>query len=278
MRELWGSNAIPFSHLTYMFALSRQAITSSSVACLCFGAVSLLQFPRMQKLLSDKPTTSVEALEREINAEEVRLKFLKKIPTFGYDNLIANWIYLNFLQYFGDDEIRALSGYGLSPQYFEVILKRDPRFVNAYLALSTSSSMYAGMPEKSVNIMNKGLKSLSPSVPKNSYYIWRYKGVDELLFLGDSQAARKSFTKASQWASVHSDSESKLVASISGQTAEFLKTNRDSKYAQISAWGMVLSHGTDKKTQMRAIREIEALGGKVISTPQGKKIQFPKKN
>jgi hypothetical protein len=230
----------------------------------------------MHKLLSDKPTNTVEALERKIKADEVRLQFLKKIPTFGYDNLIANWIYLNFLQYFGDDEIRDKTGYGLSPQYFEVILKRDPRFVNAYLALSTSASMYAGMPEKSVKIMNKGLESLNPWVPKNSYYIWRYKGVDELLFLGDSTAARKSFANASEWASKHSDEESKLAASLSGQTAEFLKTNRNSKYAQISAWGMVLSHGTNKKTYQRAIREIEALGGKVISTPRGNQIQFPK--
>lgn len=259
-----------------MLALSRQAITSSSVACLCLFAVSSLQFPRMQKLLSDKPTFSVEALEREISAEKVRLKFLKKIPTFGYDNLIANWIYLNFLQYFGDDEIRDKTGYGLSPQYFEVILKRDPRFVNAYLALSTSGSMYAGMPEKSVKIMNKGLESLNPWVPKNSFYIWRYKAVDELLFLGDYSAAKKSFTNASQWASEHSDEESQLAASISKNTAEFLEKNPDSKIAQISAWGMVLSHGTDKKTYQRAVRAIEALGGKVISTPQGNRIQFPK--
>ncbi|MEM9927485.1 MAG: hypothetical protein AAF915_27740 [Cyanobacteria bacterium P01_D01_bin.50] len=258
-----------------MFALFPQAITSLSVACLCLFAVSLLQFPQMQKLLWGKPTISVEALEQEIEAEEVRLKFLKKIPTFGYDNLIANWIYLNFLQYFGDDEIRALTGYGLSPQYFEVILKRDPRFVNAYLALSTSSSMYAAMPEKSVNIMKTGLKSLNPWVPKNSYFIWRYKGIDELLFLGDSQAARKSFQNASQWAKEHSDSQSQLVASISGKTAEFLESNHNSKQAQISAWAMVLSHRTDKKTRARAIREIEALGGTIISTPQGNKIQLP---
>jgi hypothetical protein len=230
----------------------------------------------MQKLLSDKPTFTVEALEREINTEKVRLRLLKKIPTFGYDNLIANWIYLNFLQYFGDDENRDRTGYGLSPQYFEIILKRDPRFVNAYLALSTSGSMYAGMPEKSVKIMNKGLESLNPWVPKNSYYVWRYKGVDELLFLGDSEAASKSFRNASEWASEHSDEQSKLAASISGKTAEFLQNNPDSKNAQISAWGMVLSNGADKKTSQRAVRAIEALGGRVISTPQGNQIQFPK--
>ena len=39
---------------------------------------------------------------------------------------------------------------------------------------------------------------------------------------------------------------------------------------------MVLSHSTDQKTYQRAIRAIEALGGKVISTPQGNRIQFPK--
>jgi len=94
-----------------MLALSRQVITSSSVACLCLFAVSLLQFLRMQKLLQGKQTNSLEALERAISTEEVRLQFLKKIPTFGYDNLIATWIYLYFLQYFGVHEYRTNNCY-----------------------------------------------------------------------------------------------------------------------------------------------------------------------
>ena len=106
------------------------------------------------------------------------------------------YIYIDFLQFFGDDEARDRTGYRLSPEYFEVILGRDPRFLDAYLGLSVSSSLYGGMPEKSIALMDKGLKSLSPQLPKKSYYIWRYKGTDELLFLGNAQAAQTSFLKA----------------------------------------------------------------------------------
>jgi len=233
----------------------------------------------MQKLLNSHKTASLETLEKEINSEKLHLNLLKKLPSFGYDNLMADWVYLNFVQYFGDDEVRDKTGYSLSPEYFEVILEHDPRFMAAYLSLSTSTSIYAAMPERSIKLMEKGLKSLSPFVPQKSYYIWRYKGIDELLFLGDSNAAKQSFATAANWASKYSDPESQQVAFFSQKTADFLSHNPHSKIAQISAWTMVLNNRVDDKTRKRAISAIEALGGKVITNPDGtSKIKFPKES
>jgi hypothetical protein len=231
--------------------------------------VGLLQYPRLQQLLNSKQAASVETLEREIKLEKKRLNLLNQMPSFGYDNLIADWVYLNFLQYFGDEEARAKTGYSLSPEYFEVILGRDPRFLGAYLGMSTSTSMYAAMPEKSIELMEKSLKFLSPEVPKKSYYVWRYKGIDELLFLGDSQAAKQSFISAANWASNYPDDESKNIVHISQKTVNFLESNPNSKNARISSWVMVLNNQVDEKTRKRVISEIEALGGKVITTPEG---------
>jgi hypothetical protein len=136
--------------------------------------------------------------------------------------------------------------------------------------------MYAGMPEKSVALMEQGLKSMSPKTPPNSYYVWRYKAIDELLFLGNSQAARQSFEKAAEWASTYSDEESKNIAAFSRKTAEFLSRNPNSKFAQVAAWTMVLSNTRDKRVEKIAISRIEAIGGKVVITPEGKvKIQPP---
>jgi hypothetical protein len=260
-----------------MFAVSRQIVGASLVACLCILGVSSLQFPRMQKLTRTQ-VISKESLERDIKLEKTRLDLIKRIPTFGYDNLVANWVFLGFLQYFGDDEVRAKTGYSLSPEYFEIILKHDPRFRLAYLGLSTSTSMYAGMPEKSISLTEQGLKQLSPWIPDKSYYIWRYKAVDELLFLGNSQAAQKSFANAADWASKHSDEESKISARVSQATAQFLTRNPNSKYAQISSWAMVLENGVDESSRKRAVKAIEKLGGEVVATPQGNKIRFPQKD
>ncbi len=265
-------------NLHTMFSVSRQVIGTSLIACLCILGVSSLQFPRMQKLISAEQVPSKELLERDIKLEKSRLDLIKKVPTFGYKNLVADWIYLGFLQYFGDDETRSKTGYSLSPEYFEIILKHDPRFRLAYLSLSTSTSMYAGMPERSVDLTQEGLKHLSAWLPDKSYYIWRYKAVDELLFLGNSQAAQKSFQSAADWANQHADEESKLSAKISLGTSRFLSRNPSSKYAQISAWAMVLENGVDDQTRKRAVKAIEKLGGQVVSTPQGNKVKFPQKD
>lgn len=262
-----------------MVFFSRQTIAASLALFLSVIGIAYLQFPRMQALLKGKKEYSSIDIKREMKSEKVRLQFLKQLPNFGFDNVIANWVYLSFLQYFGDDEIRAKTDYRLSPEYFEVILQRDPRFIEAYLALSTSASMYAGMPEKSVELTSRGLKSLSPWVPKRSYFVWRYKAVDELLFLGDSQMAQQSFANAANWASNHSDPESQRTAYISRRTADYISRKPDSKHAQVAAWAMVLNQGVDYITRKRAIMEIEALGGKVIKTPEGThKIKLPQKD
>ncbi|MEQ9372859.1 MAG: hypothetical protein RIG63_28135 [Coleofasciculus chthonoplastes F3-SA18-01] len=257
----------------------RQSLFPSLIALLCIIAVGGLQIPQLNQLQGKGENPSPIELQRQIEAEKVRLNLLQKVPTFGFDNLVADWVFLNFLQYFGDDEARDVTGYQLSPEYFEVILTRDPRFLDAYFFLSGSTSLYAGMPDRSVELMEEGLQQLSPKVPPKSYYIWRYKGIDELLFLGDAQAARQSFEKAAEWASTYEDEESQYIASISHQTAQFIARNPSSKSAQVSAWSMVLQNAMDDRTRQRAINQIEALGGKVVTTPEGAvKIQLPQRD
>lgn len=262
-----------------MFFLSRQTVGASLTICLCTLAVGLIQYPRLQKLINTNAPPSLENLEKEIKTENIRLNILKKMPSFGYDNLMADFVYLRFLQYFGDDDVRQKTGYSLSPEYFEIILAHDPRFLAAYLSLSTSTSLYAAMPERAIKLMNEGLKSLSPQVPKKSYYAWRYKAIDELLFLGDVQSSKQSFETAAKWASTYSDDESKYFLAISQKTVEFLNRNPDSKYARISTWAMVLNNKVDDRTRKKAISQIEALGGNVITNSQGNnQILFPPKD
>lgn len=253
------------------------SLAAPLVAVVCVLAVGGLQLPKLNALSSKADNASLENLRQEVESEQLRLSLLQKTPVFGFDNLLADWVFLNFLQYFGDDSARSQTGYALSPDYFRIIVDRDPRFLGAYNGLSTSVSLYAAKPEQSVALMEKGLKSMSPKSPPQSYYVWRQKGIDELLFLGNAQAARQSFEKAAEWASAYPDDESQYVAALSRQTAEFLARNPLSKSAQVSAWSMVLNNVVDQRTRQFVISRIEALGGKVIITPQGQaKIQLPK--
>jgi hypothetical protein len=239
-------------------------------------AIASFQLPNLHQLRTAQPKLSPEEIQRQIEAEEIYLALMKKLPTLGMDNLVANWTFLKFLQYFGDDEVRSSTDYHLSPEYFEIIIGRDPRFLQAYFYLSGSTSLYAGKPEKTIAIMNQGLKFVTPKVPPYSYYIWRYKGTDELLFLGNAPAAQTSFLTAATWASDYSDRESQLAAESSRRTAAFLLRNPSSKFAQVSAWSIILGNVSDQKTRDYAIRKIRELGGDVIETPQGLQVIPPK--
>lgn len=243
------------------------------------AAIGWLQLPQLQKLHTQSQTVDAAEIRQSLEADKVRLALLKKAPSLGFGNLIADWTFLSFLQYFGDEPARQKTDYLLSPDYFEVILGHDPYFIPAYTFLSTSTSIYAGLPDRSTALMKSSLQSLKPNVPPQSYTVWRQLGIDQLLFAGDAQAARQSFLTAAQWAAQSADPTSRTTARLSQQTADFLATNPNSKTAQVAAWVMVLTNAPDGRTRATATQRIEALGGKISQNPDGTfRVQPPAKD
>ncbi len=250
------------------------------VGCIlgAFAVVVYLQTPQLASLKQRKSLTKAVLGQQEAQLK-AQLSIAKTLPTFGFDNLVADWHFIDFIQYFGDTEVRAKAGYGASMEYFEAMLDRDPRFLYAYFYLSSTGSLYAGQPEKSVSLMNSGLKSLSPKVPDRGYYIWRLKAVDELLFLGKVPDARNSMLTAANWARQSPTTEGQNVARLSQNTAAYLARNPNSKQAQFDAWNMVLGAAVDDFVIKRAIVGIRSTGGKVTISPSGEfKVEAPAKD
>ena len=210
---------------------------------------------------------------REEDVIKFSLDVQRKLPSFGFNNLIADWTYLKYIQYHGDREARAVTGYPLIPDFFENIIDSDPRFVEAALNLSTANSLFAGRPEKTVNLMDKVLQTITPETSPLAYYVWIYKGIDQILFLGDVKAAQQSYEMASQWAK---ESGSLDMAAQTSATAKFLATNPDSRKAQLSAWMMVLSTATDQSTKELVLEKVKKLGANIIVVAPGQfKIEIP---
>jgi hypothetical protein len=261
-------------------SLDAQKLTSLTgtlaVIVLCLTSVVLLQRPRLQ--LKSSQLTKADYLRQE-QAQKINLNILSNIPAFGFENLLSDWIMLRFIQYFGDGEAREKTGYSLSPEYFAAVVERNPRFVEAYPMLAPASSIFAGQPQKSISVIEQGLKSISPKTSPLSYYLWTYKGIDEMLFLGNTEAAKQSYEMAAKWAETYKDPVSQEIAANTRQTAQFLAKDPDSNIARIGAWSMVLSSAPDEKTQQRAISQIKALGGEIIITPEGRlSVKVPKED
>jgi hypothetical protein len=243
------------------------------------AVVVYLQSPQLASLKRSSKDLNKAKLQQEQDRAKIQLSAAKTLPTLGFRNIVADWYFINFVLYFGDEDVRQLTGYPLALDYFDVIVDRDPRFLYAYYYLSATGSLYAGQPERSVALMAKGLTALTPKIPPRSYYIWRLKSTDELLFLGKVPDARRSMETAIEWANHYNDPDSKNAIRASQRTINYLKLNPKSKQAQFSAWNMVLSNAIDKQVMKRAIGEIRALGGKVTIGPTGElKVEAPLKD
>lgn len=252
-----------------------KTIFGAAIALSCLLGVGFLQQAKLASLTSENEVSKAQA-HREAEQLKTQLSLLQKLPSLGFDNLIADWAYLSFLQYFGDQPARQKTGYDLVPEYFETVVNHDPRFIKAYFYLSPATSLYAGRPDRTVALMNQGLKSLSPTEQPRAYLVWLYKATDELLFLGDSQAAKQSYEMAAKWARVSTDPDSQRLEKSARRTAQFLADNPASKSAQVSAWMMVLGNAVDAATRRLAIQRIQGLGGQVSISSQGEvKVQLP---
>lgn len=248
-----------------------KSLVIPAIAGLCTVAIVSIQIPKAsyQQQQPDRAK-----LVRQENSEKLRLNLLEKIPVFGFTNLVADWTYLNFIQYFGDTTARQLTGYSLSPEYFAVIVQHNPRLVDAYFYLSPATSLFAGRPDRSVALIAQGLQSITPTIDHTAYLLWFYKGADELLFLGDDRAARHSYEMAAEWASTFANNP--IVAARARETAQFLTKNPKSLQARIGAWTMILNNARDDATRQIAILNIEKLGGEVMIDPNGMlKIKIP---
>lgn len=244
---------------------------------LSISFISGIIYLQKPQLKTDKKFNQEDYNRQELK-EKTTAGLLAKMPGFSYENLIADWAFLKFLVYFGDGDVRKHTGYAATGDLFQTVVKNDPRFVEAYFMMSPANSLFAGNPEQSTALIEQGLASITPQSHPDSYFLWIYKAIDELLFLGDSQAAKESYDKGIEWASYCDDDRSKAVSARMQQMSQFLAANPDSVEAQIGSWFQLLTNAKDDTTRQRAVDNIERLGGEINFTPNGVTVTVPEKH
>ena len=236
------------------------------------GIVVLQSSTLHSQSLGMKNNLNEKVYQAEREKEKRQLNFLNTIPSLGFNNILADWVYLHFIQYFGDDKAREKSDYSLSKDYFSQIVQRDPLFMEALFRLDIATSLFAGNPQESTKLLGKALDEIPDykfitNLPP--YYLWRSKGNNELLFLGNVQLAKHDYLKSIELADIYNTKDSQRIKVISQQSIDFLNQNPDSRLARIGAWIGILSNRPDPKTFKRVISEIEKLGGEVSISSQG---------
>ncbi len=224
------------------------------------------------------PAISAADYKQAVQQEALRLQLIQTLPTFGFDNLIADWTFIQFLQYFGDDEARYATGYNLSSKYFDAITKLDPRRVEIYPFLAVSVSFYEAKPEITVQFMERGTNALSPQIDPDAWQVWRHKGLDELLLLGDAAESARSHQMAADW--VEGTPEGNKLTPQFRATAEFLRRDPDSVPILFAAWSTVYYQTNDLLVRSRAKAALLRLGATVQKDKDGEErfVLQPRKN
>jgi hypothetical protein len=253
--------------------LSIQSLVPGCAALLCLTGIIGLQKQYYSENLNSNRNSDYFQQEKSL---ETTLGLQKQTPYFGFNNLVADWHFLQYIQYFGDEKARNKTGYHLVTDYFEAIIDANPRFIKAILSLSASNSIFAGRPDKTVVLMDRALKSISPKYFPFAYLIWTYKATDQILFLGDIKAAKKSYETGAEWAEARGDKFGEEAAIRPRETARFLATNPNPTKARIYAWMEIFSNAKDQKTRMYALGQVQSLGAKILVGDRGElKIILP---
>ncbi len=235
-------------------------LANLGIAILALTGVITMQWTKLQqKSLSNLTPQQAE------QQESIRLRLLSRSPSLGFGNLIADWTFLGFVQYFGDNDARKQTGYYLSVDYFDLVTKLDPHFIEVYPVFSTAVSFYLGKPETTIKFIDRSLVVSSRLIPK-SYVLWVYKGLDQLLLLGDIPGAIKSYEMAAKWLQGTPDEN---LAKYFQLSANFLKKNPHSISVRFLAWNEIYQQAIDQKTKERAKQEMLKLGAQIEMTQDG---------
>ncbi|XFA72436.1 hypothetical protein RYO59_000661 [Thermosynechococcaceae cyanobacterium Okahandja] len=240
------------------------------VTVVALAIVAMMQRQSLETLQRDAGEVLTDAEYQRQTAQTIaQMEALAKLPAFGFDNLVADWAFLQFLQFFGDSEARRSTGYDDSPAFFRVIVAKDPRFVDSYPYLSTAITVYASQPQTAVNLMTEGLTHLDPHYQLTAYLVWVFRAMDELLFLGRGLDAAQSYDRAADWAELQADANIRDAAPYYRSLAQTLRNDPDSRMAQMNAWIWALVNAVSDRSRETAIKNIERLGGKVSRLPDG---------
>lgn len=229
----------------------------------------------MQRSQLDQPSQWAENPKQAEEQEALKLKLLSRAPTFGFDNVLSAWVFLNFLQYYGDDAAREKTGYSLSPQYFDVVTRLDPRFTDVYMFISSAVSYQLGKPDLAIDLMKRGTTALSPKANPKAFQVWRFMGLDQLLLQGDVPGSVYSHEMAAAWVKGTPDED---LAPLFQGTAKFLRNDPNSLPVRVFSWGSIYEQARmvgDQQTQKRAKQEIINLGGKIFEKDGKTVIQPP---
>jgi tetratricopeptide (TPR) repeat protein len=189
------------------------------------------------------------------HSEDIALDALAKLPDFGNRDLVADFLWLRFIQYFGDSSVRAKSGYGLSYKYLKTITDRDPHFDNAYRIANLAVAYRMGRTDLADALLAKGIQAN----PK-SYLIWQTRGFLHFLYTGNIPKAVYCFRRNAGIAVAVGGNSQQHWGNYWFAMSKYLEVSKSNDWTRRQIWAEVYANSSDTSTQALALTQLAKLG------------------
>lgn len=150
------------------------------------AAGTVFYHAQLQNITTDQQLT--ESVELIPTAPAVSLVSL------GFDQVVADYFWLEFVNYVGDSKKRSLDRYDRADKYIDLITGLDPQFVQAYWFAMFIVSGEQRRPDRAADLIERGIRA-NP----NNWYLPFIAGVNQLLYAKNDDAAAKYYRQAAKY-------------------------------------------------------------------------------
>jgi len=168
-----------------------------------------------------------------------------KACALGYDQLLADWYWLAFVQYIGDPAARDKDHYAAADQYLQLIVDLDPGFIKAYWFASFIIGSERQRSDRATKFIDRGIQA-NP----NNWYLPFIAGINQYLNARNDTAAAKYYKMAAKFP----DAPQWLA-----RQAAILEAGIPSIIKEINIWDSIYHSATDEMVKEKARARLIAL-------------------
>ncbi|HEY9732224.1 MAG TPA: hypothetical protein V6C89_09935 [Drouetiella sp.] len=175
-----------------------------------------------------------------------------KLAALGFDELIFDWYWLEFIQYLGDRKSRQSDQSAKAERYLDLLSTLDPHFTPTYYFAAIilgGDQNHAANAEK---IIDRGI-----AANPESWLLPYAAGMNQYLFAHNEKRAARYYQMAAKLPE---------APDWIGRQAKILEANIPSIIKEINVWDSMYRSSTDASVKQRALEKLVTLWVKVYKT------------
>jgi tetratricopeptide (TPR) repeat protein len=161
--------------------------TGFAAACLTFVCLIAYSHSKVSELMTD--LNKFQPPENLLPSSAAA-----KACALGYDQLLADWYWLVFVQYIGDGAARGRDHYAAADKYLQLIVDLDPGFIKAYWFASFIIGSERQQPDLAAKFIDRGIQA-NP----DNWYLPFIAGINQYLYARNDTAAAKYYKMAAKF-------------------------------------------------------------------------------